>query len=253
MIQVVDGQLELNDLDWKTEIGSNINPVDSLAFIASNLPDGRLKVTNAGDKEYAGGLVANKRPVPKVPGHPLPWAELSMWLTVPSSAIYNLARLETDLKLATPAAPNPQTQIVNIYEGSTQWNAETGTFQINTQGSNWTDIGMGMKDIEPDVEHFFAVRYYFDHSQLTYSVHFIQWDQQRFTVPENLRHNPCQKSNWEEVAAVQLQNEIYQQGSCEIMYRGITLRWSDASPPSYRIVSHGANDGPPLPAGPSDE
>lgn len=230
-MQVIDAGFN----NWISQIGEAINNPPSLAFAATTLPDGRLKVTNVGDRAFAGGLVAAKRPIPVFMGAPpvpqvtCPYALLSTRITVPGTSLYNLARLETDLIAVFIPAPNPSTPIANKANGSTQLNFDTGHFEIDaTSGPpSWTDIGAGPGKVSPDIEHALAVSYFFDLARNQVSVLSITWDGTIYTIPPALQKVGFQTSNWTVVAALQLQNEIYNPGAVDVLYRNTALTWSD--------------------------
>lgn len=215
---------------WISGISPSINPKASLVYVPSSLPDGRLKVTNVGNVDYAGGLVARKIPPPQISGVSLTYAMLSTSILVPSSALYNLARLETDFLVILTPAPDPKTPIPNKFNGSTQLNFSTGNFMIDASSgaAAWSDIGAGPgKDIAPDVPHLLELRYQYDFAGKHISTLSITWDGTLYPVPAKLQNVGCQPSNWNAVMAIQKQTEMFTPGSVEVVYDRTTLTLSD--------------------------
>lgn len=231
-ITVRDSNLELDASQWNTNISAPVNSKQSLAFQPANLPDGRLIVTNAGNIDYAGGLVSRKRQIPQFVGNNgqpqfLPYAQLSTFVTIPAASSYNLARLETDLIAVFNAAPNSTTQINNKANCSTQLNLETGHFEVDASAGSaaWTDIGDGPGTaIQPDVEHSLVIKCAFDFTANTRVVQSITWDGKTYPAGFVAFNQP---SNWGQVASIQKQTEILQPGAAQVIYRATELAWSN--------------------------
>lgn len=215
---------------WITNLGPEINDPASASFAASSLQDGRLRVSNRGGKSFAGGLVARKINPPIVEGVTLSYGMLTAVVTIPDAALSNLARLETDFILVTSASPDPKQSIPNKFNGSTQLNLQTGHFEIDASSSaaHWSDIGSGPgTEIEPDTPHEMAIRYQWDFAQKRHSTLSIEWDGIMYPVPESMQNVGNQESNWDAVMAIQLQSEILEKGSTEVIYDDIMLTLSD--------------------------
>lgn len=229
---VIDGPLET--AVWTSEIGPDINSVPALAFVSALLPSGELKVTNAGDKPFAGGLVSAKRPLPWFTGSwpvapvSVAYAKLLMKVAVPATAAYNLARLETDLIVVFKPWISGA-NIANRANGSVQLNCDSGHFEIDASSgaAAWSDIGSGPGKVLPDVVHDLVIYRSFDLAAKSSSTLYVSWDGVIYPVPAALLNVGFQPSNWGEVADVQLQTEIYQPGSVETVYSGIRIEWSD--------------------------
>lgn len=231
-ILVRQSDLELDASQWITNISSPVNKQMSLLFQASSLADGRLLVTNAGNVPYAGGLVSRKSQVPQFVGNNgqpqfLPYAQLSTNITIPSTSMWNLARLETDLIAVFVAPVNSATQIINKANCSTQLNLETGHFEVDASPGSaaWTDIGDGPGTaIQPDMEHSLVIKCAFDFVANTRVVQSVTWDDKTYPAGMVAVNQP---SNWGQVASIQKQTEILQPGVAQIIYRATELAWSN--------------------------
>jgi hypothetical protein len=221
--------LNQNASNWTTQLGSAINNPVSVDFIASNLPDGRLKTTNIARAANAGGLVTWKVIPPTIPGFVLNYAKLRTLVMIPSTALYNLRNLETDFIQVLTPAPNSSTPIPNKFNGSTRWNSVSGHFEIDASSASpaWSDIGGGPGSLTPDVTHELINLYQFDYVKLTTSVLSISWDGVIYSVPSTLQNVGVQTSNWTQVLDLQLQDATQQVGSVEVIYNQTSLYLSD--------------------------
>lgn len=228
-ILLLDRGLERNAAEWKTEKGANINDPASDYFAATQAPDGTMAVVNgyAGTRKYAGALVANKRALPRYNGALLPWVAMRMRFRWPASLAANLARHELDLKVCVKPSPAPDQAIRNVANFSTQWNAETGMWQIDQDPPAWHDTGFVTEDICAEEWHTVDYRFWFDREAARFSVLSIALDDLTYEIPKYLQDVPMQESNWETVAAVQIQNEMLKPGATMIEYDDIALAWSD--------------------------
>lgn len=215
--------------DWTTVASPDVNNPVSPFFAASQVPDtGTMLVTNGLDKPWCGALVKNKRTIPIVNGTMLNYIAFHQKVRFPSITWRNVARFETDLKVCTKTRPDPNTAIKNVANFSTQWNADTGCWQIDPKNS-WENIaGAVTPQLTPDVWHTMDLRFWMDPAALIWSVLSIQWDDQLMTVPADQQKNPFLVTNWEQTANLQLQNEGFKPGSIEIEYDDGILAWSDA-------------------------
>jgi hypothetical protein len=137
-----------------------------------------------------------------------------------------IARHELDLKVCFKTRPNANIPIRNVANFSTQWNSETGQFQIDQDPPAWVNSGFIVPEIDPDVWHDIDYRFWFDPDAAIFSILSINLDGDKYMIPSNLQNVPAQETNWEEVASVQIQNEIFARGSSLILYDQVTLAWS---------------------------
>jgi hypothetical protein len=229
----IDGNLQA-DPNWQSNTSLDVNNPPSDSFTATLLPDSSLLVTNTGSADFAGGLVSNKRPLPSHNGQLLPYVGMRYRFIWDKATYDNLARHELDLKACLKTRPASDQKIYNVADWSTQWNRDTGQFQIDYQPDDpndiplWIDTGYVVQEIEPDVWHTLDYRMTFDYSNTVYSVLSIQLDNNTpYLIPEELQNVPLTLTNWEEIASVQLQNEMYKPGITQIQYSQVATLWSD--------------------------
>ncbi len=208
---------------WVVQSGPNVNSIPSQAFIATQLPNGTLKVSNIANVTMGGALVTCKRPVPVVPGVNLSFLKLNMQIRVASDDLVNLLRFENDVKVCVKGAPNSSTPIANVYDFSSQLNFSTGQWQIDTSPSGWVDTGF-KPTLPPDT--WIPVEFRYQLNSSTFSMLGTTWGTQSFNVPSTMQGLPLQVTNWQPVAAIQLQTESAL-GEVTTEYKGITLTWSD--------------------------
>jgi hypothetical protein len=235
-ILLLDRNLQRNVDVWGARTDSSVNPVPADYFGAmSGGDDGTMVVTNGygGDKAYAGGLVSNKRPFPQLNNQPLQYIAMHIEFMWPKYVYgtqqtpFGVARHETDLKVCFKTRPTSTTYIRNVANFSVQWNRDTGEFQIDHDPPAWVGCGFFVADIAPDVWHSLDFRFFYDPVALTFSILSIQLDGELYEMPKEHQDIPAQNTNWEEVASVQLQNEMFSKGSTIIVYNHVTLGWSD--------------------------
>jgi hypothetical protein len=216
--------------DWKTVLGNDVNDPPSILFMSSAHPDGSMLVTNALDKDWGGGLVSLKLPVPRQPdGTFYVYGALQLQFLFPGAVWHNFARHEIDLKTCIKGSPDPNTQIPNICDWSTQWNRDTGQFQIDKAGGGWIDSGFIVPpdEMTPDEWHEQSYRFWFDPDRGIFSVLSIRFDDRRYEIPEELQNVPLLASNWSEISAYQIQNEGFKPGSTLVQYRNGFAAWSN--------------------------
>jgi hypothetical protein len=189
-----------NAANWLTQLGTAINNPVSTSFVASNLPDGRLKVSNGALSANAGGLVTWKGQPQPIPN--LNYAMLSTLVMVPNTSVYNLRNLETDFIMVLTAASGG-VAIPQKFNGSTRWNSVTGHFEVDASSGapQWTDIGAGPGPITPDVPHSLVIKYQYDFVKMTTTIISITWD--NFVYPVG-KTTGVQTDDWAKVLAVQL-------------------------------------------------
>jgi len=214
---------------WITVASPDVNNPVSPFFRASQVPDtGTMLVTNGLNKQWCGALVKNKRTVPILNGAMLPYIAFHLKVRLPGITWRNLARLETDLKVCTQSRPNASTPIQNVANFSTQWNGDTGNWQIDPT-NHWVDVaGANTPQLDPDVWHILDLRFWMDPTALLWSVLSIQWDDTLFQVPASQQKCAFMTTNWEATANLQCQNEGFNAGSVEVEYDEGVLAWSDA-------------------------
>lgn len=225
----IERDLFVKPTDWISNKSDSINKPPSDYFEASSTAEGPVMIiTNGSTQAWGGALVSRKRGVPSNNGKLLNWMAFRLKFRFPKATDSNTARLETDIKVCVKTRPNANTPIRNVCNFSTQWNADTGQFQIDLDPPAWVDSGFIVPDIAPDVWHTLEYRFTFDDVALTFTVLSIQLDDQLYMIPENLQNVPMSLTNWEQVASIQLQNEVYAAKSTVLVdYDEGVLAWSD--------------------------
>lgn len=218
-----------NAPDWISNKSDSINKPQADYFEASaQSEEGDMLVTNGSTQAWGGALVSRKRPVPSSNGKLLNWLAFSLEVRLPKSTVGNVARLETDWKVCTKTRPNSTTKIRNVCNYSTQWNADTGMWQIDLDPPAWVDSGFVVPTLTPDVWHKLEYRHTFDEAAQTFSILSIQWDSQIYMMPASLQTVPMSLTNWEQVSSGQLQSEVYAPKSTALVeYRNGVFAWSD--------------------------
>lgn len=219
---------DLETQPWLMQTGPNVNPIPADAYIASLLPSGALKVTNVSSKAFGGALVTCKRPLPAVPGIPLPFVGLDMMAYISSFDLPNLARWELDWKGCYIGAPNATTPIPNVPNLSSQLNFSTGQWEIDGNPPGWLPTGF-KPTIKPDVWFPISFRYFIDFPNSKFSFLSTTWGMQEFTVPGNMQGVPFQVTNWQPVSAVQIQMEVLNPGSVSTLYQDLAISYSDSA------------------------
>ena len=222
---------------WKSNSAPDINDPASDHFEATQEDDGSMVVTNCaiGDKKFAGALVSNT--VMKVPtdanGKQYQYIAFRVRWRWSKAVARQIARHELDLKVCyltrppKPPGSNENPKIRNVANCSTQWNRDTGQFQIDKDPPGWVDSGYIVKDIAPDVDHELDYRFYFNPDNQTFSVLSIKLDtNEPYLIPKELQDVAMTLGNWEECRKLQVQNEIYKPGASVIHYHRIDLGWS---------------------------
>ena len=155
---------------WKSNSAPDINDPASDHFEATQEDDGSMVVTNCaiGDKKFAGALVSHT--VMKVPtdanGKQYQYIAFRVRWRWSKAVARQIARHELDLKVCyltrppKPPGSNENPKIRNVANFSTQWNRDTGQFQIDKDPPGWVDSGYIVKDIAPDVDHELDYRFY---------------------------------------------------------------------------------------------
>ena len=226
MLKITDDQLEKGT--WIMQGGANVNPVPADAFISSLLADGTLKVTNVSSKAFGGALVTNKRPMQTQAGASMPFVGMDMDVYVSSYDLANLARLEIDLKCVAKAAPNAATPIPNTANFSAQWNldAKNGQWQLDPSGTTWVDSGF-KPTLAPDTWTTLKFRFWMSAAAGKWSILSVDWGGVLFVAPSQFQNIPLLPSNWNAVAAIQLQTEVFTPGSLTVLFRNIKLTYGD--------------------------
>jgi hypothetical protein len=227
---LVDAGLQANAQEWKSNTSTDVNDPGSDYFGAmQGATPNTLVVTNAygGTRDYAGGLVSNKRKLPKQQdGSLYQYVAMRIGWEWGANVYRQIARHELDCKVCFKTRPNANTKIRNVANFSTQWNRDTGQWQIDKDPPKWIDSGMIVEDIAPDVHHVADFRFWYDPDAAIFSVLSIQLDADCYAIPEELQNVAAQETNWEEIASCQLQNEMYHPGSTLIEYDEVRLGWS---------------------------
>lgn len=224
--QFVERNLFVDPSSWISNKSDSINKPQSAFFEASQTPNSML-VTNGLIEAWAGALVSNTRqPLVAVNGKLMNWLAFRLQFMIPENTFDNLARLETDLKVCVKTRPDANTKIRNVANFSSQWNADTGQFQIDKDPPAWTNTGF-VVDLQPSYWHTLEYRYWFDETNLVFSVLSIQLDDQLYMIPDSLQNVPMSLTNWEKTRKLQLQTEGYQpKSSVLVQYMNGELAWS---------------------------
>lgn len=224
----IERDLFLNSSDWVSNKGDSINKPPSDYFEASMSPDSTMLVTNGSLKAWGGALVSRKRGVPSANGKLLNWLAYRLKFRFPKGSAENTGRHELDIKVCVKSRPSSTIKIRNVANFSTQYNNDTGQFQIDLDPPGWVNTGFVIDEITPDVWHTIEFRFWFDDVACVFSVLSIQYDEQLYMIPEDLQNVLMQLTNWEQVASEQLQNELYQARSTVVIeYDEGVLAWSD--------------------------
>jgi len=224
---IIDNDLQMR-VDWQLETGPGINPVPADLFVGFHSTDQFLRVTNVSTLQYGGALLTCKRQVPLVfPGmEKLFYAALYLEFMLSKFDFENLWAHETDLKAVVQGAPNAATKIPNVFDWSAQVNiGRGGMFQIDQVGGGWIDTGIKIPPV-PDVWNALEIFFKADVTSSKFSVTGVTSNGSHYNVPTGLQNVPLLSSNWQPVAAVQLQNEVSKPGVVNITYRKVNLLYS---------------------------
>lgn len=219
---------------WIPNFSPDVNDPPSKVFVANQTDTGSMMVENGLDQPYAGALVSNTRPLYKLNGKLLKYSAWHYKFRFVKETYENLARFENDLKQCIKSRPNAQTKIRNVANFSTQWNVDTGTFQIDHDPPGWVDSGY-MPSVEvtaPDVWHTMDFRYSVDDVALTFSIESLQWDNELYIMPNEHKNIPLSNTNWEECNKLQLQNEGFYTGTVLVEYNDGIMAFSDQPIPT---------------------
>lgn len=214
---------------WISKISSDVNDKFSKVFVANQTPSGSMTVENGLDIPYGGGLVSNTRPLYNVNGVVLPYGAWHLKFRFIPEVAANIARFETDLKQCRKTRPNASTKIRNVSNFSTQYNFDTGHFEIDHDPPGWVDSGFVVTpdNLAPDVWHTLDFRYYSDDVALTFSILSIKWDDNLYTMPSEHKNIPQSLTNWEACNKFQLQNEGFYPGVTVVEYDDGVAAYSD--------------------------
>jgi hypothetical protein len=223
---ITDPGLELRS-DWTLETGPNINPIPADSFVGTHMGDSSYRITNVSSKAYGGALLTNKRQVPMLQGSTMNqvfYAGLDLEFLISSADLPFLWAHETDVKACVQGAPNSSTKIPNVFNWSAQVNmGKGGMFQIDAIPGKpgWVDTGIKVPPV-PDVWNRLRIRYKADVAAALFSVLSVNG----MGIDPGQQNMPLQVTNWQPVAAVQLQNEVAMPGVVNISYRNIALLYS---------------------------
>jgi hypothetical protein len=213
--------------DWILESGPDINPVPADNFVGVHVGEEKqLRIANFSSQQWGGALLACKRKVPMLTGSAMDrliYCALEVDFHISDDDWPFLWAHETDLKCCVHGAPNGQTHIPNIFDLSAQVDmSKGGMFQIDKEGGGWVDTGILIPPV-PNRWNHLMVRSKMDIAGGTFSVLSVN----EIPIPSELQNVPLLKSNWQPVAAVQLQNEVSKPGVLIITYDAVSLYWSD--------------------------
>lgn len=228
-MQVIDTNLQ--NYAWTRETGPDINNPPATAYWAQNVPLGpsgnALQVTNYSTQNGAADLVTLKRPIPQLAGVTFKYLRLKCKMYIPSVFLWNLGRLETDVKTCIQKAPNSSTPIRNVVNGSTQWNRTNGIWQIDGDPPAWKNTAFTPN---PPLDDWFDYYHDMQYSGTTFSVLGCGFDTQAYKTPGNMLNVPLQNTNWGDlVAAIQFQLMVFKAGTISVYYDQIALVWSDGA------------------------
>lgn len=171
--------------------------------------------------EYPGALVARKLKIPTIPDTILAYSGLDYEVYFEDVSL--LAASEGDLKNCWTPAPNPNTQIANVMDGSAQL-LQSGAWQIDNAVPKWVDTGFKPGLFTAGTWSKVSTRQKMN-SDGTFSFLSITDRGKLFTLPpQNL---PLVQSNWGTVLAVQFQIDIFAAGFVVAKYRNVNVTVSD--------------------------
>lgn len=215
---------------WTIESGPNIAPVPADLYIPTVNPDGSLRVTNYSSKAGGAALVTCKPIIPTIPGITWTNAGLDMELFISSIDMQNMGRFELDSKLCLQVAPDANTPIRNVVNGSSQLNySKGGAFQIDGDPPGWfTPVPTFTPVIPTDTWFPVSFRYSYGAPGSTFSFLSASYAGQLYNVPAIDQNVPQQSTNWQAlVFAVQLQFGVLNPGVLVVNARKITATVAD--------------------------
>jgi hypothetical protein len=223
---------------WKSNKGKDINDPESDIFKMEDASNGNVIVTNTGREKFCGALVSStKMELPKdSAGKLLQYVTMHVRFKYPYEVYKNLARHELDHKVCyktrppKPPGSNENPKIRNVSNFSTQWNRDTGQFQIDLDPPGWVDSGYVVEDIAPEVWHDYwaACWYGIDDADPRFSVLALKLDNNDpYLIPPEKQNVAQTLTNWELCSKGQIQNEFYEPGCTTIQYARFDFLWSD--------------------------
>jgi hypothetical protein len=214
---------------WVPNYSPDVNDPPSKVFVASQTDSGSMLVENGLDQPYAGALVSLTGPVYTLNGKLLRYSAWHYKFRFIPETFKNLARFENDCKVCVKSRPNSSTKIRNVANYSTQWNVDTGAFQIDHDPPGWLDSGYVPSPAvtTPGDWHTMDFRFSFDDVALTFSIESVKWDDELYVMPAQHRNIPMSLTNWEACRKLQLQNEGFHAGTVLVEYDDGVMAWSD--------------------------
>lgn len=127
---------DVTSAQWTANTSASVNPVPSDQYLWQHASDGSLVALSVNTKEMAGGLISTD--VSPIPAGAQNFGLDVDWLETAEDFPHK-SRNEMDLKVTLvsgSAKPLP-----NQANGSLQWNATKGMWQLDPSGSTWADTG----------------------------------------------------------------------------------------------------------------
>lgn len=179
---------------WKVNTGASINSIASDAYVSFVDTQGRLNVINQASKEMAGGLISTDLTLP--PG--TRYFALDVVFDLSGDDLAHYARGENDLKVTFPGGAQAN--------GSCQWNASTGQWQLDPTGTAWVNSGYSQPPVVGRNE--LQLRLFFDGLHWTVTGLRVNQDPNPFTPGVTFQNLPSIATNWTTGLHPQLQTEV---------------------------------------------
>lgn len=178
---------------WKANTSSSVNPVPADAYVSFVDSSGRLNVINQASKELAGGLVSTDIALPAG----ATYFGLDVVFDLSADDLAHYARGENDLKVTYAGGAQAN--------GSCEWNASTGQWQLDPTGAGWVNTGFTQAPIAGRNELQLRITY-----SGTWSVTGIRFNGTTFTPGPQFQNLAPIKTNWAAGLHPQLQMEAQQ-------------------------------------------
>lgn len=179
---------------WKANTSSSVNPVPADAFVSLVDSSGRLNVINQASKELAGGLVSTDIALPAG----ATYFGLDVVFDLSADDLAHYARGENDLKVTYAGGAQAN--------GSCEWNASTGQWQLDPTGAGWVNTGFTQAPIAGRNELQLRIAYVAG----KWSVTGIRVNGTAFTPGAQFQNLAPIATNWAAGLHPQLQTEVQQ-------------------------------------------
>lgn len=179
---------------WKSNTSASVNSVPSDAYVSFLDSSHRLNVVNQASKEMSGGLVSTDLAVPVGARY----FELDVVFDLAVDDLAHYARGENDLKVTFAGGAQAN--------GSCQWNASTGQWQLDPTGKGWVNTGYTRAPVAGRNE--LQVQLTFDGSRWTMTGLRMNQDPNPFVPGIAFQNLPAITTNWSAGLHPQLQTEV---------------------------------------------